>query len=179
VKHKKRSRGRIELAGLMYEKLAATPPRSRECVVFLDENMSSPEIAEILRQLDGWRIEIHLDHLTPGTSDEDVANFCGPRGWAVVTCDDMRYTPETKLAMLQQHVRVFKVVRHDDTHGLELAAALVTARKSIIGMMRKNRTAMCAHVRLNGDVNVVRYFDDVALSLSPSQLKTYRKYGKV
>ncbi len=166
----------------MSERPSGTQRRNRECVVFLDENMSSLDTAAALRELMGWTVELHLDHLPRGASDVDVVTFCGERGWAVITSDEMRYTPETKIAITRHHTRIFKVIGHRDTHGREIIAALVLARRKIIEILIKNKTALCAHVRQNGDVKIMTRFEEAfgtVQEMSESQLRTLRKYGMI
>jgi hypothetical protein len=163
----------------MLERRAATQPRSRPCVLLLDENMSSLLIAEQLRKLEGWDIQLHDSHLDRGAADHAVVDLCGRNHWGLVTCDDMRYTPETKVAMVEQRVRIFKVVCGRETHVIRITAALIGARLKMIALMKKTQIAMCAHIQLNGHVVVRNYFDDVIATMTPSQRKTFLKFGRV
>lgn len=135
-------------------------------------------MAADLRELDEWRIELHPDYLNRGVPDMDVVALCGQRRWALVTCDDMRYTPETKYAMVAWNVCVFKVVIHKKTHLLEMTSALIAGRKRILDLLDKQPHPFCAHVQLNGTVTVMSStFNDV--KMTDSQRQTFKKYGKV
>ena len=154
-------------------------PRSRECVLLLDENMSSPTIVEPLREFTDWIIKTHGDCLDPGATDDDVVTFCGRNDYALVSLDEMRYTPETTEAIRRHNVAVFKVVTHKETHFVVVASALIQARRNIVSLVRKNRTGFCAHVYQNGRVRIVTRFEDTTEVLTESQQKTMRKFGRV
>ena len=49
----------------------------------------------LLRTVRQWTIELHIDHLPAGADDDEVVKLCGQKGFTLVTCDEMRYTPET------------------------------------------------------------------------------------
>ena len=152
-------------------------PRSRKCTLLLDENLSSVTVADILRRIPDWTIELHSDHLGRGADDAEVAEYCGKRGWALVTCDEMRYTPETKRAISAHNVRVLKVVVKKKTLGVEIAASLVVAREKIIGFLKKNRAAVVAHIRRDGTLQIMSTFDGGTNRLTASQERTTRKFG--
>jgi len=143
----------------------------------LDENLSSLTIAEILRKAPDWIIELHDDHFERGASDADVAEYCGKRGWALVTCDDMRYTPETKKAIAANNLRVLKVVIKKKTLGVEIAAALILAREKIVGFLRNNRAAVVAHIQKDGTLHIRARFEDATRELTAAQKRTARKFG--
>lgn len=134
-------------------------------------------IVEILRQAPDWTIELHGAHLDRGASDAEVVTYCGTRGWALVTCDDMRYTPETKRAIAEHNVRVIKVVVKKKTLGVEIASSLIIARDKIIGFLKNNRTAIVAHIQKDGSINVRERFDQHTKGLTASQQRTERKHG--
>jgi hypothetical protein len=161
----------------MSSKPAGTAPK-RTCTLLLDENISSDSIAAPLRDLGGWNIELHGDHFEAGTSDAEVALTCGDHGWAIVTCDDMRYTPETKQVLARHGGRVLKVsTRGGSTHYIEIVSALVGARYRIISLLAKDRSSWCAHVNRAGSVTIMARYDDYG-ELSESQTRTARKYGR-
>jgi hypothetical protein len=161
----------------MSETPSGTPRKRDECVLLLDENVSSITVAEILSKVPDWTIELHSNHFERGASDAEVAEYCGQRGWALVTCDDMRYTPETKRAIAANNVRVLKVVVKKKTLGVEIAASLVIAREKILGFLKKNRTAVVVHIQKDGSLQVMNRFEEPMKPLTASQQRTARKFG--
>ena len=138
--------------------------------------MSSVTIADTLRKASGWTIELATDHFKDGAGDADIATYCGERGWALVTCDEMRYTPETKKAIVNSSVRVLKVVSKQ-RQGIEIAASLVLARERIVGFLKKNKSAVVCHIHKDGTLHPMERFEDAATTLTDSQKRTARKYG--
>lgn len=161
----------------MSEKPSDTKPRNKGCGLLLDENTNSPLIIDPCNRMRGWEIHSHGAYLPKGASDEEVAAFCGPRRWGLITLDDMRYSPKTVLVLYAFRVRVFKLVRHKDTPFTELQAALIVARKRIIEIMRTEPDALFAHVQLKGHVTVMNRLEQYR-RIPESQLKTVRKYYK-
>jgi hypothetical protein len=161
----------------MSETLFDTPQRRKRPTIFLmDENVCGPLIVAPLRDLKGWRIETHRDHLPRGAADFTVVGTCGKNRWTLITTDDMRYTPETKLAMVAWNVPSFKVITRKETHHLQIISALVAGREKIFDLLAKHaERAFCAHVQLGGAVSVMTFFDDCRLT--DSQSKTIRRYG--
>lgn len=153
------------------------PPRKDDCVLMLDENRCSQIISDPLNRLTGWTIERFKSHLKKGTEDDKVVAFCGERGWGLISTDDMRYTPETQLAIVAYDVRVFKVVVRKNTAFTEIMASLVLGRAEIQDIMRRERKALVAHVRRKGDVQIMTRLEHVRAAYSESQLRTARKYG--
>lgn len=163
----------------MSEMRSDTRRRSDIPRLLLDENLSSNSVAVPLRRLPGWIIELHQDHLPRGASDREVAEFCGRQGWAIVTCDDMRYTPETKIAMARFSARVFKVVVNRETHGMHIVSSLVSAREAILKMLRADNGPFCAHVRRSGAVKVMTRLDEIVGQMTDAQKRTFKKFGRV
>ena len=153
--------------------------RSRHASFLLDENIQSDTLAIRLREIPGWDIQLHADHLQPSTSDADVVALCSENSWGLITIDEMRYTDDTKRAMVQGNVRLFKVITHERTHYMHIVASLVIAQARMLEIMHKNKFACCAHVYTNGDVSIVSRFADIPPGLTPQQQKTYLKFGKV
>lgn len=142
----------------------------------MDENVCGPAIVPYLREIKGWRIESHRDYLKRGASDIEVISECGRRSWSLITSDDMRYTPETKMAMVAWNVCSFKVVTRRQTHSLQIVSALIAGKDQILALLEKHWSEpFCAHVQLRGAVNVMTQFDE--FNLSTSQRKTIRRYG--
>jgi hypothetical protein len=161
----------------MSETLFDTPQRRKRQLVFLmDENVCGPSIVSLLREIRGWRIESHRDHLPRGASDFDVVGACGKNRWTLITTDEMRYTPETKLAMVAWDVCSFKVITRKETHFLQIVSALVASRERMFDLLSTHKPGpFCAHVQLGGVVNIMTTFDE--FTLTESQRKTIRKYG--
>lgn len=162
---------------LMSETLFDIPQRRRRSSTFLmDENVCGPLIVSPLRELRGWRIESHRDHLKRAAPDFNVVGVCGKQRWTLITTDEMRYTPETKLAMVAWNVCSFKVITRKETHHLQIVSALVASRDRMFALLAKHwDRPFCAHVQLGGAVNVMTLFDE--FRLTESQCKTIRKYG--
>lgn len=163
----------------MSETLFDTPQRRKRPSIFLmDENVCGATVISPLRELKGWRIESHRDHLTRGAADFDVVGTCGKNRWTLITTDDMRYTPETKLAMVAWNVCSFKVIIRKETHHLQIVSALVAGRDRIFDLLSKHwNQPFCAHVQLGGAVKVMTTFNE--FKLTESQRKTIRKYGSL
>ena len=107
-------------------------PRDRPTLL-LDENLSSADIAQFLRQIRAteWQIELHTDHFARGMPDVDVIRECGTRDWILISCDDrIRYVPQNKAAVLKHGVRAFMFGK-GNYQGIEYAAALVVGRGQI------------------------------------------------
>jgi hypothetical protein len=144
----------------------------------MDENVCGPLIVGPLRDLKGWRIESHRDHLERGAADFAVVGTCGRNRWTLITTDDMRYTPETKLAMVAWNVASFKVITRRETHHLQIISALVAGRDKIFDLLSTYAAEpFCAHVLLGGTVTVMTRFQE--FSLTASQRKTIRRYGSL
>lgn len=144
----------------------------------MDENVCGAAIVSFLREIRGWRIETHRDHLKRRTPDFGVIGFCGKNRWSLITIDDMRYTPETKLAMVAWDVCSFKVVTRRETHALQIVSALVAGKDKMLAMLTKHPDQpFCAHVQLSGDVTLSKTFDQY--QLTESQRRTIRRYGSL
>lgn len=152
-------------------------PRNRVAGFLLDENISSDSIAIELRKLRGWRIEMHQDHFDPGAEDVRVVTLCAQKGWGLLTCDDMRYSHETSRAIFQGGVKVFKVITHRETHGVQMSSAIVVAQQRLLKYMA-TPGALCAHIRMDGSVHLMTTFSDYA-KLTPAQTKTFKRMGKL
>ena len=62
---------------------------------------------------------------------------------------------------------------------MHIVSVLVIAQRSMVEMMHKNRLACCAHVYTNGTVSITSRFADIPPDLTPSQQRTYLRYGKL
>src|SRR5690348_3246902 len=90
----------------------------------------------------------------------------------------MRYTPETKLAMVAWNVCSFKVIQRKETRSLQIVSALVAGKDRMLDLLAKNWNApFCAHVQFSGSVNVMTRFEEFLLT--DSQRRTIRKYGSL
>lgn len=141
--------------------------------------MSSLRLAVLLRTVRAWTIELHADHLRPGADDDEVVALCGKQGFTIVTCDDMRYTPETMAAMVAYGVGFFKI-SSANANTERKAAAIIVASDRMIRLAHENKAnAFCAHVRLDGHVqHMVDAFKDFP-PRTASQQRTERKYGPI
>lgn len=142
--------------------------------------MSSLAIATALREVQGWQIEMHTAHMDRGISDVEVIEFCAQRGWALVSVDDrIRYVPENKMAAERCGLQVFMLMCKKDTVGVQMSSALVAAQGKILQFIKTNRCGFFAHVYLAGRAKIMTRFDAQAFELSPSQQRSWRKYGQL
>lgn len=166
--------------------MSETPSNTREsrkrrdgCCLLLDENICTPIIAEPLRRLAQWKIEIHRDHLPAGAPDPEVVTYCGERGWGLITCDDMRHCPDTVRAIIKYQVGVFRVILRKEMHGVRIMSSLVQAQPAVIKQFHHNRAAFWSHILSDGDTRVVSRFDEALAGLTESQRKTFARYGRI
>lgn len=142
--------------------------------------MSSLAIAVALRAVKGWRIELHTDHLDRGVSDVDVIEFCASKGWALVSVDDrIRYVPANREAAERHGLQVFMLVCKNDTVAVRMSSALIAAQDKILRFIKQNKCGFFAHVYLRGAAKIMSTFDAAAFELSPSQQRSWRKYGQL
>lgn len=90
----------------------------------------------------------------------------------------MRYTPETKMAIVRGNVHVFKLITHKYTHSLNMLADLVHAKPRMLILRGDNPSApFCAHIQKGGKINVVTRFEEYRDELrhSESRLRTMRR----
>ena len=147
-------------------------------VVLLDENLSSPDIAEELSRWNSdWQIELHRKHFpNPRTPDPDVLTLCGQRGWILVSVDDrMRRVPENRRAAEISGARVFCFPRH--TNGAEYRAALTAGRHRLLKMARKMPPPNFARVSTDGTVGLFAH--DKLPKGATSRERTASKYPGV
>ena len=122
-------------------------------VILLDENLSSPDIADELRRWESdWTVKLHREHFpNPRTPDTEILAFCGQRGWILVSVDDrMRRVPENKKAAEVNRARVFCFPRH--TSGAEYRAALTAGRHKLLRLARKMPPPNFARISTEGTV---------------------------
>ena len=152
----------------------------RKPVLFLDENMRSEAIIVPARSYDDWEIELYGDHFDQGRNDEELTAFCGPRGWSIVSADDdFRYNNECKSHIRQYRIHVFTMVLPRSIHVAKIGSGLVRAHDEILKIAKKDGACgLCAHIRLNGGVEVMTRFD-LAGGLTEKQRRTMNKYGRV
>jgi hypothetical protein len=155
----------------------STPQPPDKPTLLLDENLSSADIAAILRRLPNvWGIERHTDHLARGLSDVEVIETCGTRNWVLISCDDrIRFVPHNKAAVMRCGVRAF-MFGQGNFQGVEYAAALIVGRKRIFDVLRKNAGPVLARIQISGDVVLFHPQETREEKLS-SRERTKRKYG--
>lgn len=123
-------------------------------VILLDENLSSPDIAEELgRWTSEWTVELHRKHFpNPKTPDTEVLAFCGKRGWILVSVDDrMRHVPENVNAAKTSGARVFCFPR-SYVSGAEYRSALTAGRYKLLHYARKMPPPNFARITREGTV---------------------------
>lgn len=105
----------------------------------LDENICGPDVAVPLRQVDGWTIHCHSEHLDRGVPDTRVIEFCGEQGWSLLTSDiEIRFTEEAKEAIQRLAVRTFTLILDKKTNGVQIHSALVAAQQKLLGITKKD-----------------------------------------
>lgn len=149
--------------------------------LLLDENLCSPDIAELLRRFPKeWRIEIHTDHLPRGCSDVQVIEHCGSFGLTLVSCDDrIRYVPQNKASVLRHRVRAF-MFNKGNYQGVEYAAAMIVGRGQILNTIRKTAGPFFARIRRTGEVELLepKPRSSTEGKELTSKEKTARRYGQ-
>lgn len=133
--------------------LLDTPP-----VVLLDENLSSPDIAEELgRWVSDWTIKLHKECFpNPRTPDVEVLERCASEGWILVSVDDkMRYRADSKRIARIRGARVFLFPRAY-TSGAEYRAALTAGRHRLLKLARKMPPPNFARITREGSVGHFR-----------------------
>ena len=135
-------------------------------------------MAVLLRSVKKWQVHL-LEDLGNhrGSDDDEVVKLCGQHGLTIVTCDDMRYTPETMAAMVAYGVGVFKVVSANANTERKAAAMIVASDRMIQLVNAHKGEAFCAHVRLDGYVNHKVDAFKAFPARTESQRLTERKYG--
>jgi hypothetical protein len=154
----------------------------RNPVLFLDENMRSEAIVVPVRAFTDWDVELYGDHFADGKTDAELVEFCGPRGWTLVSCDDgFRYTEECKKVIQRCKSQVFTIILKKETHAAQIGAALINAHDRILRTVKQERgLGLCAHIYLNGGVKVMTRFPAEAVTgRTTQQERTLRKYGRI
>jgi PIN like domain len=146
-------------------------------VVYLDENLSGPKIASVLRGFGDWRVETHYDHYPregPTIPDPVVVERCAAEGWLLISCDDrLRFVPHNKGAVLKHRAKVY-MFPEGNYHAHEYTAALTMARRNLINIARKTHPPFFARIYINGDV---RLLDRKPIRNMTSKERTQLKYG--
>lgn len=126
-------------------------------IVCLDENLSSPFIADELRRFRfEWQIELHRTHFPqPRTPDSEVIGHCGRCGWLLITKDDnIRRNPENKTAAIACAAKIFMFATGNHQRG-EYRAALVAGRHRLLRLARKTPGPFFARIRMDGNVELL------------------------
>lgn len=147
--------------------------------LLLDENLSSPDIAQLLRKFPKeWRIEIHTDCLARGLPDVQVIEQCAERGLVLVSCDDrIRYVPQNKAAVLRNRIGVF-MFNKGNYQGVEYAAAMIVGRGQILNVIRRTAPPFFARVRRSGEIELLEPKPSASGKELTSKERTARKYGE-
>ena len=149
------------------------PPR----VIFLDENLSSPKIGELLRHFPhDWQVELYYDHFEPRKPDLEIIEICGQRGWVLVSCDDRIRTVAINRAAVNRHQVYAFMFPKGNYHWVDYSAALIVARHSMISLMRKTAPPMCARIFINGQIKPL--FQHRPPTEMTSRERTALKYGQ-
>jgi hypothetical protein len=152
------------------------PLRDSVPTLLLDENLSSSSIAEFLKRIRKWTIELCTDHLPRGAPDPEVIKFCAERGWALISCDDrIRLVPENKGAVLRHRVKAF-MFNKGNYLGVEYAAALIVGHGQLLKAIDTTDGYLLARVQRHGEIVV---FEPRVAEATTSRAKTEQKYGKV
>ena len=98
-----------------------------------------------------------------------------------MTIDELRYTLETKVALVRGRVKVFKLITHRKTHIMHLLGALLVAQQEMLDVMAQEDEALCAHIRKNGRLHVATRFEEYRhiARLSESQRRTLARLGRL
>lgn len=68
------------------KKLSVTPQLPEVYTFFLDRNLGSKQLAEVLRR-EGFLIRVHDEHFRPDEADDVWLAVCGQRSWIAITPD--------------------------------------------------------------------------------------------
>lgn len=143
--------------------------------LFLDENLSSDDIAEHVRAAPNWNVETHRAHLAPGAPDESVIDFCAAKGWVLVSKDDMmRRTTNLRARIEEQRLQAVMFSRAELT-GVHYASALVVAQKKLLQILKARRGPVFIRVTPEGKAYVI---DEKPIAQMTSQERTRAKFGK-
>jgi len=118
---------------------------------FLDRSLGRRKVANVLRGA-GATVEIHDDHFSPDTRDEDWLQEVGRRGWIVLTKDSrIRYHTSERLALIKAGVAAF-VLSGGNLRGDEMAEIFVKALPAMCRFARKNCPPFIARITKGGSV---------------------------
>ncbi len=110
----------------------SSSPQSAEPSVtfFLDRTHQSKHTVRLLRLL-GVPVEVHNSHFVPDAADDEWIPVCAAKGWIILTGDQgIENDGINRAAVIQSGAKVFTLYCHK-AKGLEMTAALITARKKI------------------------------------------------
>ena len=92
----------------------------------VDEALGKRVVAQALRDA-GVRVELLIDHHSPGTPDAEWLADVGRRGWVVLTKDKrMRFRPAEQIAIVKHGVRAF-VLTSGEMSAQDMAVAFLEA----------------------------------------------------
>jgi predicted nuclease of predicted toxin-antitoxin system len=109
-------------------------PHEPKPVFFLDRNFGSHIVADILRQDESIKVEIHDDHFKQDETDENILKEVGYKGWIFISKDKyIRYRTPAQLAVKNSHAKVVIVRTSGDITGKEIAEII---KKAIPRLLR-------------------------------------------
>lgn len=130
------------------------------CVFYLDRSLGRHQVADALRAA-GARVEVHDDQFDQDCPDQDWLAEVGRRRWVVLTKDErIAYRRLESLAVAESRVRMFVLVA-GDLVGEQMAAAFVTALKSMERFTRAHDPPFIAKVYRDGTVKAWRAGDEL------------------
>ena len=101
-------------------------PRLPSDPLFLDEGLGSKKVADALRSA-GATVELHRDHFTPGTPDDEWLPAAAANGWIILSKDRaIRRRANERQAVTDSAARLFVLTSANMT-GEEMASAFVAA----------------------------------------------------
>ncbi|MGB7892432.1 MAG: hypothetical protein WCF82_11130 [Microcoleus sp.] len=118
-------------------------------IFFIDRCLGNKLVADTLRNK-GARVEIHDDHFSQNSNDEDWLRIVGERNWVVLTKDQKIATRSLELkAVTEGNVRLFAFV-DGDVSGVVMAQAFVNALENMQRFIRGNQAPFIAKVHQSG-----------------------------
>lgn len=120
---------------------------------FIDRSLGQYTVAQALRAccLPDESVEVHDDHFSPATHDDEWLPDVGRRGWVVLTKDDrIRSNDLERSAVLTSEVALFALPGGDLT-GPRMGELLCAALKCMRTVLRRYPAPIVATVSMRGD----------------------------
>ncbi len=125
-----------------------------EPVFFLDEDTSSRQVAEALREA-GAAVRLHRELFTPGTDDRVWIREVAAKGWAILSRDRRISRNELeRQAVMQARARKFTLRSKKNLTGTEMAAAFVKALPQMRTIIAAQPSPLFARVYRDGTVRL-------------------------